>query len=136
MAALDTYTDGGEDAFVAALGSEPTLAAAVEPLRKRLAKALHAAKTPLQRRRRLRESFDALRTLKLAHWLRDSAYPSVPWRVALANAPFLSAMPNDIGAAAAALIEHQYKGNSGALANSPKKDHRIAQVVGARADDR
>jgi hypothetical protein len=32
--------------------------------------------------------FDAFRTLKLVHALRDGGLPSLPWREALAEAPF------------------------------------------------
>ena len=39
-------------------------------------------------RRHLHTWFDAFRTLKLAHALRDGGLPSLPWREALAEAPF------------------------------------------------
>lgn len=39
-------------------------------------------------RRHLHTWFDAFRTLKLVHALRDGGLPSVPWREALAEAPF------------------------------------------------
>ena len=39
-------------------------------------------------RRHLHTWFDAFRTLKLAHALRDGGLPSVPWREALGEAPF------------------------------------------------
>ncbi|HEY6050221.1 MAG TPA: hypothetical protein VIZ58_03165, partial [Thermoanaerobaculia bacterium] len=38
--------------------------------------------------RRLHTWFDAFRTLKLVHALRDAGLPSIPWRQALAEAPF------------------------------------------------
>jgi hypothetical protein len=38
--------------------------------------------------RHLHTWFDAFRTLKLAHALRDGGLPSLPWREALAEAPF------------------------------------------------
>ena len=38
--------------------------------------------------RRLHEWFDAFRTLKLIHALRDAGFPSLHWRQALAEAPF------------------------------------------------
>jgi hypothetical protein len=41
-------------------------------------------------RRHLHTWFDAFRTLKLAHALRDGGLPSIPWREALAEAPFTS----------------------------------------------
>jgi hypothetical protein len=40
-------------------------------------------------RRRIHTWFDALRTLRFIHTLRDARLPSVPWRDALAAAPFL-----------------------------------------------
>ena len=40
-------------------------------------------------RRRVHTWFDALRTLRFMHLLRDACAPSVPWRDALARAPFL-----------------------------------------------
>ena len=40
-------------------------------------------------RRRVHTWFDALRTLRFMHLLRDACLPSVPWREALAAAPFL-----------------------------------------------
>jgi hypothetical protein len=39
-------------------------------------------------RRRFHTWFDAFRTLKLIHALRDGGLPSLPWRQALAEAPF------------------------------------------------
>jgi hypothetical protein len=38
--------------------------------------------------RRLHTWFDAFRTLKLVHGLRDAGFPSMPWRQALTEAPF------------------------------------------------
>jgi hypothetical protein len=40
-------------------------------------------------RRRIHTWFDALRTLRFLHTLRDAALPSVPWRDALEAAPFI-----------------------------------------------
>lgn len=39
-------------------------------------------------RRRVHTWFDALRTLRFVHGLRDAALPSIPWRDALSAAPF------------------------------------------------
>jgi len=39
-------------------------------------------------RRRIHTWFDSLRTLRFVHGLRDRCLPSVPWRTALASAPF------------------------------------------------
>lgn len=48
---------------------------------------------PAQRRRRLRERFDALQTQRLIHALRARALPSLPLRAALARAPFFDGDP-------------------------------------------
>jgi hypothetical protein len=40
------------------------------------------------RRSRIHEWFDAFRTLKFVHALRDRVWPSVPWQEAVARAPF------------------------------------------------
>ena len=42
-------------------------------------------------RRRIHTWFDSLRTLRFVHGLRDQGSPSLPWQLALASAPFLSA---------------------------------------------
>jgi len=41
-------------------------------------------------RRRVHTWFDSLRTLRFVHRLRDGCLPSLPWRVALDSAPFLT----------------------------------------------
>ena len=40
-------------------------------------------------RRRVHTWFDALRTLRFIHGMREACLPSVPWRLALASASFL-----------------------------------------------
>src|SRR5690606_23218485 len=45
---------------------------------------------PAQLERRLRTWFDALRTLKLIHALRDGYYPPLNWHNALDLAPFFA----------------------------------------------
>jgi hypothetical protein len=50
--------------------------------------AASAARDPDVLLRRLHTWFDAFRTLKLVHGLRDAGFPSMPWRQALAEAPF------------------------------------------------
>jgi hypothetical protein len=47
------------------------------------------AKMPAARFRRVASWFDAFRTLKLVHALRDGGRPNVPWRRALAESPFV-----------------------------------------------
>jgi hypothetical protein len=51
--------------------------------------AARQAKAPHQLARRLRVWFDALRTLRLIHALRDQCHPALPWQQALSEAPFL-----------------------------------------------
>jgi hypothetical protein len=69
---------------------EPTLAA-LESLK--VFAALDAAATAAPagpvRRRRVHTWFDALRTLRFMHLVRDACAPSLPWRDALAQSPFL-----------------------------------------------
>jgi hypothetical protein len=50
--------------------------------------AIAATKDADALRRRLHTWFDAFRTLKLVHALRDAGFPSMPWRQALTEAPF------------------------------------------------
>jgi len=70
---------------------EPTLAA-LESLN--VFAALEAAATQAPAgpvlRRRVHTWFDALRTLRFMHLLRDACAPSLPWHDALARAPFLA----------------------------------------------
>ena len=47
------------------------------------------AKTPSARRLRVHAWFDAFRTMKVIHALRDRVFPNLPWRDALALAPFV-----------------------------------------------
>lgn len=54
-----------------------------------LPKAAQQAKQSHQLARRLCVWFDALRSLRLIHALRDQCHSAVPWRQALAEAPFL-----------------------------------------------
>jgi len=49
------------------------------------------ASSPAARRVRLHEWFDAFRTLKFIHALRNHVWPSLPWAEALARAPFACA---------------------------------------------
>lgn len=46
------------------------------------------SKTAVARFRRVHSWFDAFRTLKCVHALRDRCFPSLPWREALVRAPF------------------------------------------------
>lgn len=64
------------------------------------------AKIPAsQRLRRRHEWFDGFRTLKLLHGLRDAGLPSLPWREALARAPFVPETFDDPFAQCRALAE-------------------------------
>lgn len=61
-------------------------------------------RTPDARRRRIHSWFDAFRTLKFIHAVRDQCHPSVPWHAALRDAPFfqaaLAAVPAPVASAA------------------------------------
>ena len=48
--------------------------------------------------RRRHEWFDAFRIMKLLHHLRDGPYPSIPWREAVAGAPFVGNCTGDAAA--------------------------------------
>lgn len=54
------------------------------------------AKTVEARRLRLHTWFDAFRTLKLVHAVRDAASPNVEWSEGLASAPFLQGVSQDL----------------------------------------
>lgn len=56
---------------------------------KALASAIQQAPRGAVLRRRIHTWFDALRTLRFVHGLRDSGYSSRPWREALDDAPFI-----------------------------------------------
>ena len=53
------------------------------------------AHSPAARRMRLHEWFDAFRTLKFIHSLRNRVWPNVPWQEALARASFVGIASND-----------------------------------------
>jgi hypothetical protein len=54
-----------------------------------LGAAAREAKTPEARRLRVHAWFDAFRTMKVVHALRDRVFPSLPWREAISRAPFV-----------------------------------------------
>jgi len=55
-----------------------------------LAAAIGQARVGAALRRRIQTWFDALRTLRFIHILREACLPSIPWASALAAAPFIS----------------------------------------------
>jgi hypothetical protein len=55
--------------------------------------AAHTHSVPT-RRKRLQDWFDAFRTLKLVHALRDAGFVDVPWAEAIAAAPFCRSTEN------------------------------------------
>jgi len=67
--------------------------------------ALVQAKGSVQLSRRLRIWFDALRSLRLIHALRDHCHPSLPWRQALATAPFVRVHATSLESSVAVLRE-------------------------------
>jgi hypothetical protein len=68
-----------------------TLGRFLEDLRTRQVLCDAARESPSERQlwRRIHTWFDAFRTLKLVHALRDAVFPELDWRVALARAGFL-----------------------------------------------
>lgn len=69
--------------------------------------ALRQASNAPQLARWLEVWFDALRSLRLIHTLRDRCHPSLPWRRALAEAPFLRLAAESVEAAVAALRQRE-----------------------------
>ncbi|HEU5075591.1 MAG TPA: hypothetical protein VFU02_15470 [Polyangiaceae bacterium] len=69
--------------------------------------ALRHAKNPDQLSRRLGVWFDALRSLRLIHALRDHCHPALPWRQALAEAPFLRVHASSLQSAVAELRQRE-----------------------------
>lgn len=66
-----------------------------------LAQAADKTRPGPQLRRRLHTWFDAFRTLKFVHAIRDAGFGELPYLQALATAPFLPGTPDSIGAALA-----------------------------------
>lgn len=58
--------------------------------------AAEQAKTPPQLARRLHVWFDAFKTLKAMHLLRDEAFAMLPWQTALREAPFVGDIPEGV----------------------------------------
>lgn len=67
------------------------LGAEADRWRATLAPRLSSCPSSAHRRHRVAEGFDALATLQAVHALRDAGLPPVPWRRALAEAPFFPA---------------------------------------------
>lgn len=61
------------------------------------AAAVHLNISPPVRRRRLHTWFDAFRTLRLLHALRDDLWPDRPWREVLAESPWLATVNDASG---------------------------------------
>jgi hypothetical protein len=97
LAGLDDFATSADVCAVQrALRSRvPELADSASQVLERLgvfaALASAATRAPAGRvlRRRVHTWFDALRTLRFIHGMRDACLPSVPWRLALASAAFL-----------------------------------------------
>jgi hypothetical protein len=69
--------------------------------------ALRQAKDAHQLSRWLQVWFDALRSLRLIHTLRDHCHPSLPWRRALVDAPFLRLHAHGLDHAVAELRQRE-----------------------------
>ncbi len=104
IAGLDAFSVTADpSALSEALASgAPELADAAESVLIRLGAfaALERARTQAPGgsvlRRRAHTWFDALRTLRFIHGMRDACLPSRPWRAALEGAPFLPKFVSDI----------------------------------------
>ena len=83
-AALDELPRGNPFFKTEALLASIEKMKAIEAMREAIARSSNAATM----RRHFLTWFDAFRTLKLIHALRDNGLPSMPWRQALAEAPF------------------------------------------------
>ncbi len=92
-AALDELPRGNPFFRTEALLAALEKMKAIEAMREAIARSGDGATM----RRHFHTWFDAFRTLKLVHALRDAGLPSMPWRQALAEAPFagLSASTQD-----------------------------------------
>ena len=93
-AALDELPRGNPFFKTEALLASLEKMKAIEAMREAIGRSGGDAATM---RRHFHTWFDAFRTLKLVHALRDGGLPSMPWRQALAEAPFtgLSASTQD-----------------------------------------
>jgi hypothetical protein len=108
---LNAFAESAQlDALRAAIAMrEPVFANALERALERLGvfvavkKAATEARPGAVLKRRVHTWFDALRTLRLLHLLRAAARPSLPWREALARAPFLE-QPFAAGPSAGAVL--------------------------------
>jgi hypothetical protein len=65
------------------------------------------ARSAPERLRRVHEWFDAFRTLKFVHALRNSVWPSVEWSAARERASFLPAGPADLEGVRRALLDEE-----------------------------
>ena len=84
-AALDELPRGNPFFKTEALLAALEKMKAIEAMREAIAR---SGATRATMRRHFHTWFDAFRTLKLVHALRDAGLPSMPWRQALAEAPF------------------------------------------------
>ncbi len=92
-----------------------------------MAEARERSADPETLRRHLHTWFDAFRTLKLAHALRDGGLPSLPWREALSEAPFtaLSSSTEDDAEELRAAMADEERKLSAAPAGLPQKGKPI-----------
>ena len=85
LAAVARVLTAPSDDLEAALGGVLSR----EEIGARLEKAARQHTSSVRLRRSIDEWFDALRTLKLIHGLRDARWPDLPWRQALRSARFV-----------------------------------------------
>jgi hypothetical protein len=101
LSCLDVFAAHGDAnrffSQIAEFAPEPraALSAVLEQsgMRRALGGASREAKTVESRRLRVHTWFDAFRTLKLIHAVRDGISPNLPWKEALEAAPFLGSAP-------------------------------------------
>jgi hypothetical protein len=105
LAGLNAFAESGEPCALehAVQLRAPDLAAEIATVLQglkvfeALASAAKQAPAGAVLKRRIHTWFDGLRTLRFIHLLRDAHLPSVPWRTALARAPFVSEPLGDGG---------------------------------------
>jgi hypothetical protein len=97
LAALSTLADRRElDAFSRSVPATALAALRDLGFEAEAGRALAESKTRQVLLRRLLTWFDALRSLRFIHALRDAAFPNVPLRSALATAPFVPEAARDV----------------------------------------
>ncbi len=92
LSALENVAQANDLAPTKKLFADPFLGPSLLALgcERGIAKAIEMPGHQIHRRRRLHQFFDAKRTLRLIHLLRDHSHPNIPWMKALVAAPFIA----------------------------------------------